>query len=69
MVYFPGHRLLYASDTLVLNADGTLYDPELLKEVEQAVSREHLDVDTVFAMHQSPVAWNTVIELLRKAKG
>jgi len=53
----------------VLNADGTLYDPELLKEVEQAVSREHLDVDTVFAMHQSPVAWNTVIELLRKAKG
>ena len=69
MVYFPGHRLLYASDTLVLNADGTLYDPELLKEVEQAVSREHLDVDTVFAMHQAPVAWNKVIELLRKAKG
>jgi hypothetical protein len=27
MVYFPEHYLLYASDTLVLNDNGSLYDP------------------------------------------
>ena len=55
MVYFPEHRLLYASDTLALNDDGTLYDPELMYEVAQAVKRENLSVDTVYAMHQGPL--------------
>jgi len=57
MVYFPEHHLLYASDTLALNDDGTLYDPELMYEVAQAVKRENLIVDTVFAMHQGPMPW------------
>jgi hypothetical protein len=67
MVYFPERRLLYASDTLVVNDDHTLYDPELAHEVEQAVEREHLAVDTVYAMHQAPVAWSDVVAMLRKA--
>jgi hypothetical protein len=54
MVYFPQHKLLYASDTLALNADHTLYDPELMHEVVQAVAREHLEVNTVYAMHEGP---------------
>jgi hypothetical protein len=66
MVYFPEHRLLYASDTLVLNDDKTIYDPELTREVEQAVQRDHLDVETVFAMHQAPVAWKDVVATLHK---
>jgi hypothetical protein len=57
MVYFPQHRLLYASDTLALNADHSLYDPELMLEVTQAVAREHLQVDTVYAMHEGPTPW------------
>ena len=53
MVYFPAHRLMYASDTLVIDSEKhSLYDPELLHEVQQAVEREHLRVDTIFAMHQ-----------------
>ena len=67
MVYFPEHRLLYASDTLALNGDGSLYDPELMNEVAQAVKRENLTVDKVFAMHQGPVDWGQVIALLDKA--
>ncbi len=39
MVYFPAHKLLYASDTLVVNDDGSLYDPELMREVVAAVKR------------------------------
>ena len=67
MVYFPERHLLYASDTLVVNDDHTLYDPELFHEVEQAVEREHLAVDTVYAMHQAPVSWADAVAMLRKA--
>ncbi len=68
MVYFPAHKILYASDTLVINRDGSLYDPELTYEVVQAVKREGLDVTTVFAMHQAPVPWTQVIGLIEKAQ-
>ena len=69
MVYFPERRLLYASDTLVINDDHTLYDPELVNEVAQAVLRESLKVDTVFAMHQGPTPWADVLMLLKKSQG
>ena len=62
MVYFPARKLLYASDTLVFNADHSLYDPELMHEVIQAVAREHLQVDTVYAMHEDPTPWNDVLK-------
>jgi hypothetical protein len=64
MVYFPKWQVLYASDTLALNNDGSLYDPELMHEVAQAVRRENLTVKTVFAMHQAPMPWEKVISLL-----
>jgi len=67
-VYFPEHHLLYASDTLALNEDGSLYDPELMNEVAQAVKRENLNVDKVYAMHQGPVDWSHVMELIAKAR-
>jgi hypothetical protein len=67
MVYFPEHRLLYASDTLVINPDHSLYDPELMREVVDAVGREHLSVETVFAMHQAPIPWSQAVELVQKA--
>jgi hypothetical protein len=68
MVYFPESRLLYASDTLSLKGDGSLYDPELMHEVARAVERENLKVDTVFAMHQGPMPWSQVIELIAKSQ-
>lgn len=67
MVYFPAHHLLYASDTMVVNPDHTLYDPELMREVQLAVEGAHLIVDKVFAMHQGPVAWTEVTAMLEKA--
>jgi hypothetical protein len=68
MVYFPESRLLYASDTLALNEDGSFYDPELMHEVAQAVERANLKVDTVFAMHQGPMPWSQVIALIEKSQ-
>jgi len=68
MVYFPEHHLLYASDTLAMNDDGALYDPELMYEVAQAVKRENLIVDTVYAMHQGPMPWEKVLALIEKSR-
>ena len=68
MVYFPESRLLYASDTLAINGDGSLYDPELMQEVMQAVQRAKLNVETVFAMHQAPMPWAQVVALVAKAQ-
>ncbi|HKZ11918.1 MAG TPA: MBL fold metallo-hydrolase [Rhodanobacteraceae bacterium] len=67
MVYFPGHQLLYASDTLVLEPGNKLYDPELMHEVMQAVQRNRLDVKSVFAMHQGLVSWSRVADLVAAA--
>ncbi len=68
MVYFPARQLLYASDTLVMNANHTLYDPQLMHEVRQAVEREHLNVRTVYAMHEGPTPWADVIALLEASR-
>jgi hypothetical protein len=67
MVYFPDSRLLYASDTLAINGDGSLYDPELMREVVQAAKQANLNVETVFAMHQGPIPWAQVVALVEKA--
>lgn len=68
MVYFPASKLLYASDTLVLDPkSGALYQPELMAEVAQAVDRAHLEVRTVFAMHQGPTPWKQVLAQLEAA--
>jgi hypothetical protein len=45
-----------------------LYDPELMHEVAQAVKRENLKVDKVFAMHQAPIAWDQVVVLIEKSQ-
>jgi hypothetical protein len=67
MVYFPQYKLLYASDTLAWNSDHSLYDPDLMYEVTQAVAREHLQVDTVYAMHEGPTPWVDVQRLVDQA--
>jgi hypothetical protein len=66
IVYFPNSRLLYGSDTLAINDDGSLYDPELMREVARAVRRANLEVDTIFAMHQGPVPWRQALDLIAK---
>jgi hypothetical protein len=67
MVYFPQRKLLYASDTLGLTPEKSLFDPDMMYEVAEAVAREHLDVDTVYSMHQGPVPWAEVQRLVSQA--
>lgn len=62
MVYFPEHKLLYASD---------LYQPgnsqkHYTYEVIQAVEREKIEVESVFAMHSPVVKYADIVNLIRK---
>ena len=60
MAYFPGRKLLYASDLIQPLPDGGFYNPVYLVEIVAAVAREKLAVDTVFAMHAGPTPWADV---------
>lgn len=69
MVYFPARKLLYASDTLVIDGrTHALYMPELMHEVIEAARRAHLDVHTVYAMHQGPTSWAKAVRLVKAAQ-
>jgi hypothetical protein len=61
MVYFPEHRLLWGSD-LVIGG----FMPQYLTELADAVRREGLVVETVAAMHQAPIPWAKVTEMIEK---
>jgi hypothetical protein len=62
MAWFPEHKLLYASDMVQRLRDGTFFMPQYLSEVLDAVEREGLSPERVFAMHLSPTAMEEIRE-------
>lgn len=67
MVYLPGSELLYASDLVQKNADGTFFMEQYPSEIVDAVNREHLNVKQIFAMHTGLVSWGEITEAVKKA--
>lgn len=65
MIYFPEHRLLYTSD-LIQKSRGTFFMPQYLSEVMDAVKRENLAVENVFAMHTDKTLWSEVTDTVTK---
>jgi Metallo-beta-lactamase superfamily len=68
MAFFPSHRLLYGSDLLQKVGNGFFF-PSYPKELAEAVSREKLHVETVFAEHLGPTPWKTVTDFVAKTVG
>jgi hypothetical protein len=68
MIYFPEHRMLYASD-LIQRSREQFFMPQYLSEVMDAVKRENLSVETVFAMHLDKTNWSDVTEEVAKLTG
>ncbi|WP_439879612.1 hypothetical protein ACSX1A_10525 [Pontibacter sp. MBLB2868] len=64
LVYFPEHRLLYASDLVQLNRDGSFFQKAYVAEVVAAVNRYGLRVDQVFAMHTNAMPYVKLKEAL-----
>jgi len=67
VAYLPGRRVLYASDLLQRLPDGTFFFAEYPYELAETVRRERLDVQTVSAMHMSPIPWAEVQASVRKS--
>jgi glyoxylase-like metal-dependent hydrolase (beta-lactamase superfamily II) len=65
MAYFPELRLLYGSDLLQKQGEGFFF-PAYPKELIEAVSREHLEVRSVFAEHLEPTSWKVVTDFLSR---
>lgn len=68
MVYWPAKRVLYGSDLLQPMKDG-FFTPGYVKELANAVAREGLSPETVFAMHMPPSPWKRVTDFLNKLGG
>ena len=66
MVYFPEHRLLYASDLVQKSLNGSFFMPQYLSEVMQAAGREKLMVGNVFAMHTDLTSWTELTGAVEK---
>ncbi len=65
-LYFPKQKVLYASDLVQYNGrNGSFFSPQYLSEVKAMVDKHQLDVETVFAMHTSPLPWSKVLEALK----
>jgi hypothetical protein len=67
MVYFPEHHLLYGSDLVQGGQGGGFFMPQYLTELNDAVKREGLQVNTVFAMHAPAIEWTKITEAIKQA--
>ncbi len=65
-IYFPKQNLLYASDLVQYSSRRTkkFFAPQYLSEIKAVVDKYDLSVDTVFAMHMSPIPWTDVLNAL-----
>lgn len=67
-VYFPNQKVLYASDLVQRGRDGSFFFLEYISEVKAVVDRNKLDVQTVYAMHTTPIPFKEIETALDKNK-
>lgn len=60
MIYAPEHHLLYGSDLVQLQPDGTFFMPQYISELIDAAKRENLKVEKVFALHAEVLPWSSL---------
>src|SRR5262249_48259577 len=61
-VFMPEHHILYGSDLVQWSRGGP---PEYVSELLDLATREHLTVETVYAMHADPQQWSRVVQAVR----
>lgn len=67
-LYMPRQKVLYASDLIQFAGRNqkVFFAPQYLSEVKALVDRHRLQVETVFAMHTSPIPWKQVTDYLKE---
>lgn len=69
LIWFPEARLLYASDMIQRNRDGSFFMPSMLADVEAAVRRAGVAPERALAMHSPPLPWAEVTDALKAIRG
>ncbi len=64
MVYAPEYHLLYGSDMVQPQPDGTFFMLQYISELVAAAKRESLRVEKVFAMHSEILTWSSMEKAL-----
>ncbi|NNC04644.1 hypothetical protein HJC10_17545 [Corallococcus exiguus] len=67
--WLPEHRLLYTSDLVQPQPDGTFFNVQQVDETVEVAAREKLPVSQVFGMHLKPTDWSaltTAVDKVRK---
>lgn len=62
LVYFPEHRLLYASSLLIPQGASPTHWPQRIREIEATIAHHKLAVDTIFSMFQPAKPWAGLLE-------
>lgn len=66
-LYLPVQKVLYASDLVQYNGRSKrFFSPQYLSEIKKLVDQYQLEVETVFAMHTSPLPWQEVLNALKE---
>lgn len=68
MIFLPEYKLLYGSDLVQQQEDGSFFMPEYLMELIDATRRESLAVNGIFAMHMGVKPWVDIEAAVEKAK-
>jgi hypothetical protein len=66
--YFPAQKLLYSSDLIQRQRDGSFFMPEYLLELTECISREKLEVNNLFGMHIGLTPWRDIETAIAKTK-
>ena len=71
IAWLPGAHLLYTSDLVQHKRAGPgFFAPEMLVELEAAVSREHIEgIEQAIGMHLAPMPWGEIAKGIAQAKG
>ena len=64
MIYAPKLKVLYGADLIQPLPKGGFFMPQYITELRDAVAREKLDVERVFAIHAPLLEWKKVLETL-----
>lgn len=68
MIYVPQLKVLYGADLIQPLPKGGFFMPQYISELRDAVRRENLDVERVFAIHSPPFDWKKVLEALNDSE-
>jgi hypothetical protein len=68
MIYAPNLKVIYGADLVQPLPGGGFFMPQYISELRDAVMREGLVVEKVFAIHSPPLEWSKVLDAVKESE-